>query len=109
MTAYQSATLPQGHQSSRCGGAGLLKPSRLPWIRKGGCHKVLPGCRRLALARLVLNRLALICLALIRLTLIRFALNRFAAFARQWAMSPQGGQPSRYGGAPAPTVTALFE
>ena len=76
-----------------------MKPSWLPWMRKGGCRKVLPGCRCLALVRFTSIRLALIC----------FALGRFAAFARQLAVSPQGDQPSRCGGASAPTVTALFE
>ena len=53
-------------------------------MRKGGCRKALPVCR---------------CLALARLALIRFAFSRFAAFARQLAVSPQGDQPSRCGGA----------
>ena len=47
-------------------------------MRKGGCRKALPVCRYLALI---------------------FALSRFAAFARQLAVSPQGDQPSRCGGA----------
>ena len=68
-------------------------------MRKGGCRKVLPGCHCLALVRFTS----------IRLALIRFAFSRFAAFARQLAVSPQGDQPSRCGGASAPTVTALFE
>ena len=53
-------------------------------MRKGGCRKALPVCR---------------CLALVRFTSIRLALNCFAAFARQLAVSPQGDQPSRCGGA----------
>ena len=73
-------------------------------MRKGGCRKVLPVCRRLALGRLVQSLLALS-----RFALIRFALNCFAAFARQLAVSPQGDPPSRCGGASAPAVTALFE
>ena len=91
---FASATLPQGRQASRYGGVGLLKPSRLPWIRKGGCRKMLPVCH---------------CLALVHFTLIRLAFNRFAAFAHQLAVSPQGHQPSRCGGASAPTMAALFE
>jgi len=63
-------------------------------MRKGGWRKVLPVSRRLALGRLALNRLHL---------------NRFAAFARQLAVSQQGDQSSRCGGASAPAVTALFE
>ena len=61
------------------------------------CRKVLPVCH-IARPRLVLNRLAL----------SHFVFSRFATFARQWAMSPQGFQPSRCGGAPAPTVTACL-
>ena len=53
-------------------------------MRKGGCRKALPVRR---------------CLALVRFTSIRLALIRFAAFARQLAVSPQGVQPSRCGGA----------
>ncbi len=92
-TAYQSATLPQGRQASRCGGAGLLKPSRPPWMRKGGCRKAFPVCR---------------CLALVRFTSIHLALNHFAAFASQLVVSPQGVQPSRCGGASGPILIARF-
>ncbi len=68
-------------------------------MRKGGCRKVLPVCHCLALVHFTL----------IRLALIRFAFNRFAAFAHHLAVSPQGHQPSRCGGASAPTMAALFE
>ena len=60
-------------------------------MRKDGCRKVLPGCHCLALVRFTS----------IRLALILFAFSRFAAFARQLAVSPQGGQPNRCGGASA--------
>ena len=54
-------------------------------MRKGGCRKVLPVCR---------------CLALVHFTSIRLALIfASSAFARQLAVSPQRDQPSRCGGA----------
>ena len=68
-------------------------------MRKGACRKALPGYHCLAQVRF----------SSIRLALIRFAFSHFTAFPSQLAVSPQRDQPSRCGGASAPTVTALFE